>query len=89
MSFFYYVDKSIVDNFNYIKLLNKFKSIMSLVGKKMVCCGKELVEILVDCVLVSDDIFEYIKVKCDFIISEVEKGCSVEEIISLMCVIFG
>ena len=51
--------------------------------------GKESAEILVDRALASDDIPEHIKAKRDSIVSEVEKGRSVEETISLMRAIFG
>jgi len=88
-SFFYYADKSTADNSNYIKLLNKPKSTTSSAGKKTVRRGKESAEILVDRALASDDIPEHIKAKRDSIISEVEKGRSVEETISLMRAIFG
>ena len=88
-SFFYYADKSTADNSNYIKLLNKPKSTTSSAGKKTVRRGKESAEILVDRALASDDIPEHIKAKRDSIISEVEKGRSVEETITLMRAIFG
>tara|TARA_B100001059_G_scaffold144629_1_gene144503 strand:+ start:3346 stop:4551 length:1206 start_codon:yes stop_codon:yes gene_type:complete len=87
--FFYYADNTTADNSNYIKLLSKPKSTGSSAGKKTVRRGKESAEILVDRALASDDIPEHIKAKRDSIVSEVEKGRSVEETISLMRAIFG
>ncbi|WP_404342151.1 hypothetical protein [Pseudoalteromonas mariniglutinosa] len=86
--FFYYADKNTANNSNYIKLLTKPKRSTSSTTKT-VRRGKESAEILVDRALAADDMPEHIRAKRDSIISEVEKGRSVSETISLMRTIFG
>jgi hypothetical protein len=86
--FFYYADNKTPDSSNYIKLLNKPKRSTTKTGKTQ-RRGKESAEILVDRALAADDIPEHIRSKRDSIISEVQKGRSVNETISLMRTIFG
>ncbi|KTF18657.1 hypothetical protein [Pseudoalteromonas sp. 10-33] len=86
--FFYYADNKTPDSSNYIKLLNKPKRSATKTGKTQ-RRGKESAEILVDRALAADDIPEHIRSKRDSIISEVQKGRSVNETISLMRTIFG
>ena len=86
--FFYYADSKTPDSSNYIKLLNKPKRSTTKTGKTQ-RRGKESAEILVDRALAADDIPEHIRSKRDSIISEVQKGRSVNETISLMRTIFG
>ena len=86
--FFYYADNKTPDRSNYIKLLNKPKRSTTKTGKTQ-RRGKESAEILVDRALAADDIPAHIRSKRDSIISEVQKGRSVNETISLMRTIFG
>ena len=86
--FFYYADNKTPDSSNYINLLNKPKRSTTKTGKTQ-RRGKESAEILVDRALAADDIPEHIRSKRDSIISEVQKGRSVNETISLMRTIFG
>ncbi|MDP2486520.1 hypothetical protein [Pseudoalteromonas marina] len=86
--FFYYADNKTPDSSNYIKLLNKPKRSTTKTGKTQ-RRGKESAEILVDRALAADDIPAHIRSKRDSIISEVQKGRSVNETISLMRTIFG
>jgi len=86
--FFYYADNKTPDSSNYIKLLNKPKRSTTKTSKTQ-RRGKESAEILVDRALAADDIPEHIRSKRDSIISEVQKGRSVNETISLMRTIFG
>ncbi len=86
--FFHYADAKTPDNSNYIKLLSKPKRTTTTTGKTQ-RRGKESAEILVDRALAADDIPEHIRSKRDSIVSEVQKGRSVNETISLMRTIFG
>ncbi|MEM5534274.1 hypothetical protein [Pseudoalteromonas arctica] len=86
--FFHYADAKTPDNSNYIKLLTKPKRTTTTTGKTQ-RRGKESAEILVDRALAADDIPEHIRSKRDSIVSEVQKGRSVNETINLMRTIFG
>ncbi|KAF7772389.1 hypothetical protein PCIT_a2451 [Pseudoalteromonas citrea] len=86
---FYHADKDTANQSNYIKLLNKPTRSASSGAKKSVRRGKESAEILVDRALSDDSIPQHIRDKRDSIVSEVEKGRSVDETISLMRAIFG
>ncbi|WP_187306151.1 hypothetical protein [Pseudoalteromonas piscicida] len=86
---FYYADKDTATNSNYFKLLHKPKRTGSSGGKKTVRRGKESAEVLVDRALADESIPEHIRAKRDSIVTEVEKGRSVDETISLMRTIFG
>ena len=84
---FYYADENTASSSNYYKLLHKPKR--SSTAKKATRRGKESATALVDRALEDDSIPEHIRAKRDSIISEVEKGRSVADTISLMRTIFG
>jgi hypothetical protein len=86
---FYHADKDTANQSNYIKLLNKPTRKSSSGTKKSVRRGKESAEILVDRALSDESIPQHVRDKRDSIVSEVEKGRSVDETISLMRAIFG
>ncbi|MCF2859918.1 hypothetical protein L1286_20755 [Pseudoalteromonas sp. SMS1] len=88
-TFFYYADKDTAISSNYYKLLHKPKRTSTASGSRTVKRSKESAATLVDRALSDEAIPEHIKAKRDSIISEVEKGRSVDETIQLMRTIFG
>lgn len=82
-----YADATTAANSNYLKLLNKpaKASASKTPGRR----GKDTAAMLVDRALLADDIPEYIIAKRDSIVAEVAKGKKVEEVLSLMRMIFG
>ncbi|TQF72751.1 hypothetical protein [Pseudoalteromonas luteoviolacea] len=88
-TFFYYADKDTPTSSNYYKLLHKPKRASTSSGSRTVKRSKESAATLVDRALNDEAIPEHIKAKRDSIISEVEKGRSVDETIQLMRTIFG
>ncbi|AWB67106.1 hypothetical protein C2869_11975 [Saccharobesus litoralis] len=88
--FFYYSPDS-AEKSNYLLLKNKparAKSSATTTGSKRTR-SKESIEVLVDRALAADDIPAYLKDKRESIISQVNAGKSVDQVISLLRSIFG
>ncbi|MCU4675669.1 hypothetical protein N7931_08495 [Catenovulum sp. 2E275] len=87
---FMFADEQTAENSNYLKLKNKplknSKSSGSTGGRRRT---KESVEALVDRALAGDDIPAYLKAKRESIITEVQNGKSIDQVIGLLRSIFG
>ncbi|WP_105253483.1 hypothetical protein [Pseudoalteromonas sp. T1lg75] len=86
---FYYFDKNAMEQSNYFKLLHKPKASPASANSTARKRSKESAALLVDRALAEEGMPEHIRAKRDSIISEVEKGRSVADTISLMRAIFG
>jgi len=84
-----YADESLAQKSNYLKLLNKPKRTSSGASVKRVRRTKESAEALVDRVLSDDEIPDFVKAQRDSIISQVQGGKSIDEVINLIKKIFG
>jgi len=89
LDMFLYADDSMAQKSNYLKLLNKPKRTSAGSTTKRMRRSKESAEALVDRVLLSEELPDFVKAQRLSIISQVQGGKSIDEVISLIKKIFG